>query len=177
MRDLQAWKKKYDVAFRSGVYDDFSSYMVQLSGQLPIVGCGAFHPEFDVKGRRLQIISRGKGLFDHVTLNLTSVHGCSIVSLGYIADSGGPAEAFVESFREIDDKHKANIAFYLAVEHLENIYFRPSWLDTQPIHVRKELAKRFSSGIGVDGTERTSKSLSVFPITLSELTVTDEFTS
>jgi hypothetical protein len=131
-------------------------------------------PEYDFNGTRLQIISRGTASFDHLCFNLTSVGEKSIVVLGWSGESGGPAESFFNSFQNLDNQKKANAAFYLAIEHLENIYFQPSWWESQPPHIKEELIKRFRSGTGASGTIRTLKSLSSFPYTLSELHVEEE---
>ena len=174
MADLEKWKSEYDYAYIAKKFSEFASYSVQFSGLLPIVASGAFMPEDDFNGTRLQIISRGTASFDHLCFNLTSVGEKSIVVLGWSGESGGPAESFFNSFQNLDNQKKANAAFYLAIEHLENIYFQPSWWESQPPHIKEELIKRFRSGTGASGTIRTLKSLSSFPYTLSELHVEEE---
>jgi hypothetical protein len=174
MRDLKSWKSDYDQAFIEKDYSRFSFYGARFSGLLPIVACGAFYPEYDFKGNNLQIITRGTGNFEHVCLNLTSVGGKSVLVFGWTGKGSGPAESLCNSFRELNNKKKSNAAFYTAVEHLENIYFNPSWWESQPEFIKAELFRRFGSGMGLVGEERTAQSLTSFPYILSDFQVEQE---
>ncbi len=178
MGNLEKWKHRYDQAYLTRDYSGFASYSVRFSGLLPIVASGAFFPEYDLNGNRLQIISRGTAASsEHVCFNLTSIDGKSILVLGWTGESKGPAEIFFNSFRGLNNQRKANAAFYLAIEHLENIYLQPSWWESQPDSIKKELIQRIRSGIGITGTERTPQSLSNFRYVLSELVVEEELTT
>ncbi len=162
IRDLEAWKNTYDSAYLSGKYDDFSFYGVVFAESLPIVSCGAFHPEFDFNGNPLQIITRGDNGFEHVCFNLTVVASKSVAVLGWTGEPQGPSEQFVRSFSALRKSTMANAVFHLACEHLENTYFRPSWWNSQTPPAREHLVQRLRSGIGFGGTERASNCLSRF---------------
>ena len=174
MKNLEDWKSKYDEAYIESNFSKFASYSVRLSGMLPIVACGAFNPEYDFNGNRLQILSRGTAPFELVCFNITSAGGLSVIALGWLGEKGRPSESFFNSFQSLANQKKANAAFYLGIEHLENIYFQPSWWEHQSPHIREELIKRIRSGVGVSGTIRTSKSFTSFPYILSKLNVEDE---
>ena len=177
MSELNNWKLDYDNAYKSQDYSRFSFYSIRFSGLLPVVACGAFQPEFDLNGNQLQIISRGKAPFEHVSFNLTSVDDKSIMTLGWIGENGGPAKMFFDSFKHLEDNKKSNAAIYLAFEHLENIYFQPSWWETCQDHVIKELVTRMRSGLGFSGPERTGKSLTDFPYILSDFSIEEEISA
>lgn len=160
IKDHNVWKGKYDMGYLSGKYDEFSFYGVMFSSTLPLVACGAFHPEFDFDGNPLQILTRGEIGFEHVCFNLTNVGGKSVVVFGWTGKSKGPAECFLESFKALSKPSMANAAFHIACEKLENIYFRPSWWDSQTSEAKKYLIRRFRSGTGLVGDERKPDCLS-----------------
>ena len=124
---------------------------------MPIVACGAFHPEFDFRGNTLQILTRGLTTFEHICLNVTVVNGKSLAIIGWTGDLGGPAEQLVGSFQALPKGDMANAIFYLACEELENVYFRPSWWSAQSGAAREHLLGRFSSGTPL--ADRTSDCL------------------
>lgn len=177
MQDLRRCKEQYDNAYRGGKFDDFVFYGVRFSGMLPVVGCGAFDPEYDFQANRLQIITRAESNVDHICLNLTIIGDKSVLVLGWPGNSTGPAAAFSDSYRALPDSEKANAAMYLVCEHIENIYFRPSWWTSQPAVVTDNLVQRFRSGIGMPGTQRIPGCLSQFKHRLSGFNVEQEFRS
>jgi len=174
LRDLNEWKGRYDAAYVSGNFDEFSFCAVMFSSDLPIVSCGAFHPEFDFAGNPLQAISRGDAMFEHVCFNLTVIDGKSVAVLGWTGDPDGPAEQFVNSFRALPKDAKANAAFHLACEHLENTYFRPSWWESQSDAAKEHLIQRFRSGMGVGGHERKADCLSRLEYVFASASVEQE---
>lgn len=177
MRDLERWKKRYDEAFISGNYNLFSYYGVRFSSDLPLVACGALHPDFDINGNRLQIITRGESEFDHLCLNLTVVNGKSVAVFGWTGEHGGAAETFVRSFRALPKSEMANVAFHIASEYFENTYFRPSWWDAQTDSAREHLIRRFRTGLGWGHPERTPDSLSRLEYSFSTASVELESSS
>jgi len=172
IKDLETWKGKYDAAFLTGDYDEFLFYGMRFSTALPIVACGAFHPEFDFKGKNLQIITRGESEFEHLCFNLTVVGGKSMAVLGWTGGRQGPAEQFIDSFKALPKDTMANAAFHIACEHLENTYFRPSWWEAQTISAKEYLMRRFRSGTGPsEDTERRSDCLSRLEYSFATATV------
>ena len=147
LSDLETWKGQYDQAYRTGDLGNFSFAGVLFADTLPLVACGAFYPEFGFDGKRLQIITRGEYIFEHVCFNLTVVAGKSVA------------------------------VFHLACEQLENTYFRPSWWNIQTDAAREHLIQRFRSGIGFDGTERRPDCLSRFEYSFSTAAVAQELVS
>jgi hypothetical protein len=64
---------------------------IKFDRVLPVVACGAFHPEFDFQGNRLERLGRRVD-FDHITLTVTA-----------FGSSDGPAGALADSYLEIED--------------------------------------------------------------------------
>ena len=154
LADCERWKNQYDAIFLKERFEEYRFVGVVYSTILPVVGCGAFHPEFDFAGNPLQRISRGTAPHEHVDLNLTVLNDRSVLVIGWTEGHEGPAESFGRSFADVPDEHKANVGIQLAVEHIENIFMKPSWWDGLSDTVRNALVSRMRSGIRVDGPDR-----------------------
>ena len=157
--DLEQWKSRYDLVFLNGRFEEYRYVGVTFASILPIVGCGAFHPEFDFAGNSLQRITGGDEILEHVCLNLTVLDGRSVLVIGWTGEHNVPAEAFGRSFMDVPDEQKANLGIQLAVEHLENVYMKPSWWDGLSNTVRRALKARMRSGLGASGPDRQSDCL------------------
>ena len=152
--DCERWKKQYDTIFIKERFEEYRFVGVEYSSVLPVVGCGAFHPEYDFAGNPLQIVSRGDGPHQHVGLNLTVLNDRSVLVIGWSEGCEGPAELFGHSFGDVPDEQKANVGIQLAVEHIENIYMKPSWWHGLSDSARTALITRMRSGMRVVGPDR-----------------------
>jgi hypothetical protein len=158
LQGMKRLKAQYDTAFVNKNYDDFSFYGVTFSTTLPIVACGTFYPEFDFRGNPLQDLARGDFFYEHVSFNLTIVRNRSVAVLGWTRSTHSAAKQFIQSFQALPKETMANAAFFLVCEHLENIYFRPSWWEAQSEETKAHLIARFRSGL--IETERNADCLS-----------------
>ena len=165
MKYMNKWRSKYDSIYLSKRYKDFKFYTVEFNGLLPMVASGAFNPEFDCSGQRIQYLTEETDLLDVICFNITSFMGNSILILGWLPTKNNKSQLFVQSLMKV--KNKANVAMYIAIEQLENIYFKPSWWDTLSKREVVEIEKRFASGIGTTRTERAYTNL---PFELANLT-------
>ncbi|MCJ1881969.1 hypothetical protein [Pseudomonas nitroreducens] len=175
LADLERWKALYDTAYIQSDLSAFSTYAIEFDGVLPVVACGAFHPEVDLGGRQLQILGRGTAEFDHIAFNLTALNGVSVAAFGWLGPSDGPAAAFVQSFRSLPDAEKSTAVIQLAFEHLENSYIRPSWWEALPDEWRSFAMEKFRSGMGLSGAERDQDALAIRPYSFSTLGVRSVF--
>ena len=154
LADGERWKNQYDAIFLEERFEEYRFVAVTYSSMLPVVGCGAFHPEFDFAGNALQRISTGTATHEHVDLNLIVLNDRSVLVIGWTEGHEGPAESFGRSFADVPDEQKANMGIQLAVEHIENVFMKPSWWDGLSDTVRNALVSRMRSGIGVVGQDR-----------------------
>ena len=159
IEDCTRWKHQYDTMFREERLDDYRFVAVEYSQVLPVVGCGAFHPEFDFGGSALQRIGHGDAHLEHVTFNLTVLNDRSVMVLGWTEGNQGPAEAFARSFRNLSDRRKPNATVQLAFEHMSNVFMKPSWWRNLPNAVSTALVRRMHSGIGLGGLGRAQACL------------------
>lgn len=154
--DLERWKRRYDSIFLNGRFEEYRCVGVTFSSILPVVGCGAFQPEFDFLGNQLQGIESDNETYEYVGFNLTVLDGRSVLVIGWTGEHGGPAEEFGCSFMSVPDGQKADLGMQLAVEHLENIYLKPSWWAGLSNTVKQALEARMLSGVGTSGPDRSS---------------------
>lgn len=161
MRDIEQWKSTYDAKFLAGDFSSIPHYALGFDGVLPLVCCGGFHPEVDLNGEKLQIITRGNAEMEHVCLNVSAMGNKTFAAFGWNGANGGPAQQFAESFSEIPTLEKANALLHVAVEQLENTYFKPSWWQGISESDRAHLVKRMQNGIGFNSLrpENTYKNL------------------
>jgi len=144
--DLERWKTEYDTAYTARTFQSYRYWGVAFDGVLPIVGCGAFYPEVDFRGRILQKLGRNGPPCEHVTYNLSALNGRSIAVLGWTDGDSGAAAAFVRSFASHDNATMGEAAMRLAFEHLGNTYMRPSWWEALPESAKQAAINRMPSG-------------------------------
>jgi hypothetical protein len=147
MRDVGAWKADYDARLVSGDRRGFAYYALRFDRLLPLVGCGAFHPEYDFTGTVLQRLGRRPFAFEHLSLSITAFSDRTVIFFGWLGEDSGPAGRFVGSFRTIPDDRKADALIRIAFEQLENIYIRPSWWETLSLEDKTALLYATRSGL------------------------------
>lgn len=146
MRDMNLWKDQFDARLLSGVRDDFHFVAVRFDQVLPVVACGAFHPEFDFQGKPLQRLGRDSVEFDHITLTVTTFDAQTILVFGWIGSEDGPAKALADSFVALDDARKADALVRLLFIHTDNLFLQPSWWEALPETDRRTLNEMTRSG-------------------------------
>jgi hypothetical protein len=129
-RDVDRWKRQFDERLLSGTRDDFHFLAIRFDRVLPIVACGAFHPEFDLLGNPLQRLGRDGVDFDHITLTVSTFEGQTIMVFGWIGSDDGPAKALADSYLKVANDRKADALVRLLFIHTDNLFLRPSWWST-----------------------------------------------
>lgn len=147
LKYIKKWKEKHDDMYLSKNYDNFEYYSIEFNEILPLVASGSFIPEVDCSGKRLQILTEDVDLLDTISMNITSFKGKSILVFGWIPTENSKSKQFAKSFLELREENKANMAFNIAIEQLENIYFKPSWWLSLKKNMLVEIEKRFDNGI------------------------------
>lgn len=160
----------YDKAFLNSKYDSFRYFSIQFDGIIPIVGSGAFNPEFNFSGDRLQNLLEEDCPLNVISLNITSFEKRSVVVFGCLADEEFSL-GFIKSFMQIKDELKLSFIMYIAFEQLENIYFEPSWwnsLSTNQIEKIQQRLDRSELRKNTVYTENVDKVLDISIISNSD---------
>ena len=146
LRDVEGWKAQFDERLVSGDRGGFHYVAVRFDAVLPFVAASAFHAEYDLTGERLQRLGRGDCEFEHMSVNVTAF-GCeTIVVMGWIGASNGPAARLAQSFIDIADGDKAAILLQMMFVQSDNIFLRPSWWAGLPEEARKTFIALVQSG-------------------------------
>lgn len=144
--DMDRWKMQFDEKLLSGARDDFHFLAVRFDSVLPIVASAAFHPEFDCQGNPLQKLGRDGADTDHITLNVTTFEGQTVMVFGWIGDDNGPAKAFADSFAQVPDARKADVLVRLLFVQTDNLFLRPSWWEALPLARQNAFKEMVLSG-------------------------------
>lgn len=146
LRDVDGWKAQFDERLVSGGRGDFHFVAVRFDAVLPFVAASAFHAEFDLAGERLQRLGRGDCAFEHMTVNVTAFDGATILVMGWIGTSDGPAACLAQSFIDVADSYKATTLLQMMFVQSDNIFLRPSWWADFPEDARKTFIALIQSG-------------------------------
>ncbi len=149
LRDAERWKADYDAALTSGHTAGLSFVMIRFNRTLPVVGCGAFHVEFDLNGEPLQRLTRGDLAFDYVAWNLTVFEGRTVAVFSSICPPGGPAARFMKSVKAMAEDRMADAMIRIAFEQSDNLFLKPDWWEGLSDGDRSALqgrTARFASG-------------------------------
>ncbi len=120
-------KSAYEARLRSGNATDVRFLAITFDRVLPVAACGAFFPEFDMRGTALQKLGRSADAPEHVTMNVGVFEDRTSVVFAWLGMHEGPAAAFVKSFAGLPKDRMADAVVRVALEHMENTYVRPSW--------------------------------------------------
>lgn len=134
-----ARKETYEARLAAQDFTGYSYSWTRFDGLLPVACCGTFLPDNDLAGQLLQRIAHGEQAFEHVTLNITSFAGQSVIVFGWSGAHDGPAARFVQSFDALEDQIKPGATTRLALEYLENSYISPDWWEALPESGRRAL--------------------------------------
>jgi hypothetical protein len=146
MRDVEHWKALFDARLVSGDRSNFHYVAVRFDTLLPFVAATAFHAEYDLAGKLLQRLGRGAAQFEHMSVNVTGFDGETILVLGWIGASDGPAALLARSFLDIADDRKADALLRLLFVQSDNIFLSPNWWASLPAEAQGILVELIQSG-------------------------------
>lgn len=146
-RELQVSKGEYDRILHSADYSTFNFVSIRFDSVLPIVACGAFHPEFTMAGEPLQQLAQNKIQLDQITITVTAFENNTIVVFGWIGPNDGPAYELANSVVQIEGSRMADALVRLIFIHLDNLFMRQSWWDSL-----REESKEFLKTMTRSGT-------------------------
>jgi hypothetical protein len=173
--DLSRWKSAYDKIWVNKDFDQFNCVGFAFDGVLPAVAVGAFHPEVDFAGNRLQRLGAKASDYEHLAFNLTVLDGRSVAIIGWGTQCDGPGKDFAVSFARAATIEGGNAALQLAFEHIENTYFRPSWWQGLAPSMQEKIYERMRSGTPFNG--RSADSLAVTERFVEDYSVIERFAS
>lgn len=145
--DVNSLKEQYDESLLSKNYDDLHWVIIKFNQLLPLVGCGAFFPEYDFQGNSLQKLGRRVHTLEHLAVNIAAYDNSSYLIFSWIGKPNVATAQFVKSFLEIETDRKADGVVRMCFELLENIFLRESWFDGLDEFHHKNLLGRIWNGL------------------------------
>jgi hypothetical protein len=137
---------------------DFSYHIIEVELALPMTAFGTFQPASDLNGRTLQKVNEFKFADGKIVKDrLHSVFGFCLPSQGKTliglcaAQQDNLAVEFMKSVKSRDGNLVDMIASVLLL-HVENVFFRPSFVNELKPDKKALIAALFDSGIGEDST-------------------------
>jgi hypothetical protein len=120
-------------------YDDVGALIVRFKNPPSIMCVGAFFPEFDFLGRRLQSLADLS--LDDVSLSILTADGKAIVILAWLKPSN-ISKRFSETFIAQPANLLSTLLIQVAFEHLENSCANMIWWDAMKDVERNSLIGR-----------------------------------
>ncbi len=144
IQDFVGVKAQLDSAWQEQRFQEISFFAVEFDECMPIVGCGGFAPEFDFSGGTQQHLGRPE--IEHIYFNWTVIDGRSVAIFAWLQSEQQYCRDFVESFKQLPQSEYANALLRMSFEHIENVYFRPSWWNGLKPEVREKLVLKMRNG-------------------------------
>ena len=152
----------HNASFHSWEYNTPSkSGTKQLDKKLPFCATGSFCIETDFQGRKLQNFSEvTKFNYTQVSV-LPQGNGTTYFCVSAIDDRNKTAALeFVTSLNRQPKKSLANCALQVCLEHIENTYFSPRFIENLSDREEDEMVKRFGESVVTDvSSERDAGAL------------------
>ena len=145
LHDNAHYKSIYDEILQTQDLSAVRYYVIEVAGAPDVMCSGAFFPEQDFNGLKLQDIGDTKATLD--LLSFTSFFGgnAGAIVFAWTADSDRTCERLIESLHAIDDSHVTAALLRLFFEHCENVHMRPDWWDGLKDRSRQALVRRMAA--------------------------------
>jgi hypothetical protein len=129
------------LALDAGQYEKVRALVVRFDAMPSVMAVGAFRPEFDYGGKRLQDLSQPTQTGQYVALHILVADGKAVVVLTWLA-ANSIARRFVQSFATQLQERLTSLAIQTAFEHVEQVCISPNWWDCLTANIRKPLLDR-----------------------------------
>jgi hypothetical protein len=162
-------KSRWDIALQQGKPEGFKWACLTFDGILPIVASGAYYPEYDFAGKRLQTLTSPIGTLNMLTFNVVVIGNNTKIVFGWL-DRKAQSSQLIDSFLSLEQEYMASSIIQFFFDTSDNIFVTPSWWESLDRKLKKKLAALLANSTPGDkdpnGLRPLSKELS--PIALGE---------
>lgn len=138
VRDIKSHKASYDNVLVSGNFNKVRSYVIEFSGIVPIACSGAFFPEKDFKGKRLQDLSELGPVLDILCFSIFTSENNSYAVFTWMEESDAACSSFIGSLMKISNDRIFPVLVQFSCATFENVFFSPEWWEA--LHGEKQEA-------------------------------------
>ena len=153
LRDLERFKKDADRILISGDFSEMNLAFVEFDGVLPVMASGAFQPEWDFQGERLQDLADAN--LQQAAMTLTSINGKTVAAICWVGKDSDKIEKFAESFLAINDADKATAIGEACFLLTENTVINPSFWEGLSIQEKDGVSRLMQFGMVNDNNVHT----------------------
>lgn len=145
MKWLEHYKSVYDTALLRNDYSKVKYYVVKLKDTPDFMCSGAFLPEYDFLGDKLQNLLIPDRLHDPITFSIIATEKGGAVVFNWIGDNK-VCTKLIKSLDSLSDEQIPYAIVRLTFEYFENVFASPVWWDSLDHTVRDNLLKRQRGG-------------------------------
>ena len=145
LAQLQRHKTLHDKMLTERAWHLYRRWVVHFDSVPDVLASGAFCPEFDFRGQRLQHLVDAKSL-GYMAITILPAGTGGVAVLGWERESDPVCIPFVESLAVFSKERLANAIVRLVFEYIENTFSRPSWWESLSHQTVEMLSRRMSSG-------------------------------
>lgn len=153
LRDNSIYKNKFDEILVNRNFSEIDFWVLKLENPPDIMGAGAFSPEFDFKGNRLQDLADLDVTFDLITYSSLASGDKGFFLFSWLKENMNCFK-FVKSLKEIGQNKIPNSIVRMLFQHSENLFLRPAWWESLDDNPKAMLNDKMLIGIhpgkGVD---------------------------
>lgn len=139
--DVSEAIRECHLALQNAKYDKVRALIVRFNSAPTLMAVGAFRPEFDYLGRRLQDLSQPGQAGEYVALHVLVSDGKAVVLLTWLS-SDEIAERFARSFANRRGDRLTSLAVQTAFEHVEEVCMSADWWNGLPLRDQSDLLDR-----------------------------------
>jgi hypothetical protein len=146
--------KATHLAFLNKGQGNFKSVLFVIDGALPFAFSTAFAPEYDLHGE--DILPPEQKEWGSVSCVSGQLKGSSVLMFcGFDDVKHHLVSQFLASLSILSTMRVGGFAFHIGIEFAENLFFKPSWVNSLLPEIKDQLVKRFQ--IDVPGQQSQTK--------------------
>ncbi|MBL4576031.1 MAG: SEC-C domain-containing protein [Opitutaceae bacterium] len=146
LRDIQAHKSNYDGVLVSGQFENVRAYTFEFEDILPLACSGAFYPERDFNGERLQDLSEMGPVLDNLCFSIFASENRSYAVFTWLDDSGLSCNKFIDSLMNMTDHQIFPVLVQFTCATFENVFFAPKWWESLSGSAQAQITTLLASG-------------------------------
>ena len=163
LRDLERQKKSFENILHEKDMKQLYATVFVLGGKLPLAYSSSFAPEFAFDGKLL--LPEQYGDWNSVSVFCGAIKLQTVLAFVGIQDiDGHDLSKFFRTLETLDFQRIGALALHTAIEHAENTFFRPSWIEQLLPEIKDELLFRFGDGVPGEPNSRKKNLAKQFDI-------------
>ncbi len=172
--EIGAFKQDLDRRYFHADFTGICAHESTFDGVLPIAVSCAFHPEFDLRGQRLQSLAHLD--LDYVTLGTSVRDGKTVVTFAWRGGLDAPGGRLAASFQALPPEDRATGLAILCFVHTENWHATPSWWTALPTPHRTRAEQLMRRGLPSDDGPRSGADylMENMPLRVQRVAVSEE---